>query len=127
MSEETLSKDLIRIVIYIRHVYVSVWFSIKKESLFIQGAKPFYKIISSTYRINDAVTNEITIKVFERNAFFAHIENLLMAKIYNERQAIRNLAWKRIRKARNEKDYDEKVRSVPLPKINVNTSDYIDD
>ena len=50
-----------------------------------------------------------------------------MAKIYNERQAIRNLAWKRIRKARNEKDYDEKVRSVPLPKINVNTSDYIDD
>ena len=46
--------------------------------------------------------------------------------IYDERQVIRKLAWKRIRKARNEKDFDEKVRSFTLPKINVNASDYID-
>ena len=44
-------------------------------------------MISSTYRINDAITNEITIKVFKRNAFFAHTENLLMAMIYDKRQA----------------------------------------
>src|ERR1043165_6633181 len=61
--------------------------------------------------------------VIERNAYFAHHENILLCMIGDERKWIRELTLRRILKARSEK-YG--LRQYGVPKLNFNANDYID-
>ncbi|GBP00984.1 hypothetical protein EVAR_2278_1 [Eumeta japonica] len=62
--------------------------------------------------------------VIQRNGYFAHSENLLLAMITDERKHIRELAARRILKARS--SAVQTPRLFDVPKINFDASNYID-
>ena len=62
--------------------------------------------------------------VIERNAFFAHPENVLLAMVVDEREHIRELGYRRILKARQTVPKKKTVRNFVPPKINFQASDY---
>jgi hypothetical protein len=62
--------------------------------------------------------------VLQRNSYFAHSENLLLAMMTDSQKHIQELAFRQILKAR--KMNKNNVRLFKLPKINLNASSYID-
>lgn len=64
--------------------------------------------------------------VIQRNAFFAHPENMLLAMAADERLHIRELAYRRIIKAREQNTDKMSVRTFLPPKLNFEASDYTD-
>ncbi|KAF2899374.1 hypothetical protein ILUMI_06800 [Ignelater luminosus] len=63
--------------------------------------------------------------VVKHNAFFAHSENLLVFMLSDEQKHVRELAARRILKAKDTPKSGQ-LRVVEVPKINLNASSYID-
>jgi len=62
--------------------------------------------------------------VIQRNAYFAHTENLLLAMIADKRPHVRQLGLRRILKARNQTK--KGIRKFCVPQINSTATDYTD-
>ena len=67
---------------------------------------------------------EIIDPVIQRNAFFAHPENLLLAMAMDERKHIRELAFRRLLKSRNQPSLCKNVRNFLPPDLNFQATDY---
>lgn len=63
--------------------------------------------------------------VLIRNSYFAHPENLLLSMITDSQKHIRELAARRILKARQVKN-NSVLRMFKVPKVNLNACSYID-
>lgn len=62
----------------------------------------------------------------QRNAYFAHPENVLLCMVADSRQHIRGLALRRILKVRSAKKNDKAAVTVfKLPSLNFEAEDYI--
>jgi len=79
-------------------------------------------IKSSRFLPNDLL--KVIDPVIERNAFFAHSENLLLTMIVDKRVHIRELGYRRIIKARSLASKRKFIRSFQPPKINFFATDY---
>lgn len=77
------SNELIQVVKFILACYIPVWFAIKKNSSFIDGPKHVFKAIETSRYLPENLL-QIIDPVIERNAFFVHPENLLLAMIMDE-------------------------------------------
>ena len=73
--------------------YVPMWFTIKRNSSFKNEALNVFKTIESSSEM-DKTKQEIEFPVIQRNAFFAHSENVLLTMINNGQCLIRELAWR---------------------------------
>lgn len=104
-------------------VYAPVWFSIKKYSCAQNGAHRVSKLIKYSRDLCDDILLIID-PVIQRNKFFAHPENVLLAMIFDNRRPIRELGLRRIIEARRVKS--NSVRVFKLPKRNFQAADYID-
>jgi len=64
--------------------------------------------------------------IISRNAYFAHLENLLLAMISDEQSHIRTLGLRRIMKARSMKPSGNgtTIRQFKMPELNFNANDY---
>lgn len=107
---------------YILMVYAPVWFEIKTKPFIYDGAKHLWKAISAS-RIFSPEVRKIIDKVFAGNCFFAHHENILLAMLVDSRRHIRELAVRRIEKARLQTQ--EVIRIFRVPSINLTAEDYI--
>ena len=79
-----------------------VWFSIKMHPSCKDGARHLFKIIQQSRYLSKEL-RDIVDPVLQRNGYFSHPENLMLAMITDERQHIRELGLRRILKARPEK------------------------
>ncbi|ESO04220.1 hypothetical protein HELRODRAFT_172570 [Helobdella robusta] len=113
------SESLQILVEYVVKVYAPIWFSIKQKTSFKDGAKHIFNLILFSRYLP---TNLRTI-VIERNAFYAHPENLLVSMLFDDRDYIRELACRRIIKARNT-DNGFKQKIFKTPKLNFSAKDY---
>lgn len=110
------------LVKFVVQVYSRMWFAIKTKPRLEYGAKHLWKTIS----ISRGLPNNIKIiidKVIQDNAYFAHPENVLVAMLVDTRQHIRELAVRRILKARQ---LGIGKRIFKIPKINFDAQDYVD-
>lgn len=121
VSTEQPSENLTDIVTYIMKVYVPMWFAIKSKPLAFEGSKHIYHQICLSRSLNER-TRRITDVVLQRNAFFAHPEHILTTMIGDERRHIRELAWRRILKAR--KESKETIRVFKIPNLILDAADY---
>ena len=80
--------SLIEIVRYIMTVYVPIWFKVKKNSSFTEGAKHLFEMLRLSQTLSKK-SKTIVSKVLQRNAFFAHHENILVSMIHDEEKHIR--------------------------------------
>lgn len=123
VSIEVPSENLTILATYIVKVYAPTWFSIKIHPTCKDGARYLWKLISASRYLSTEL-KAIIDPVIQRNSYFAHPENLFLAMLTDPQKHIRELAARRILKARNKKT--SKVRLFKLPNINFNASSYID-
>ena len=112
------------IVNYIMKVYAPMWFMIKNDSSSKYGAIHLFKTIELS-RSMSADVRDIVFPVIQRNAFYAHPENILLSMIQDERSHIRELSWRRIKKAR-EQCKGKSVRIFKIPPLNFEAAVYTD-
>lgn len=116
------SENLKLLVNYVVKVYAPIWFLIKQNASFKDGAKHIFQLITYSRFLPENLRYVVN-SVVERNAFFAHPENLLVSMLFDERDYIRELAFRRIIKAR-EAERNIKCRIFKPPKINFSATDY---
>jgi len=124
VSTEKPSRNLVHLATFIMRVYAPMWFAIKSKPSCKDGARHVFNMIQKSRYMSPA-HKKIIDPVIQRNAYFAHTENLLLCMVRDERAPIRELALRRILKARKEKDEtDCSVRQFVVPKLNVDAKDY---
>jgi hypothetical protein len=115
------STELLLLTDYILQVYAPVWFSIKLEPQCYNGAKHFYRMVKLSRFLPDDARAKVD-KCLQQNAYFAHSENLLLSMLVDERREIRELAVRRIQRAKQNKETE--VRRFERPAINLEAADY---
>ena len=95
VAKSNTSQGLILLTEFIVKVYAPMWFSIRQFPSVIYGPKHLFELLRLSQYLRIDLRNEID-KVIQRNSFFAHPENLLLAMIFDERITIRELAFRRI-------------------------------
>jgi hypothetical protein len=123
ISTDCPSANVITLVTYIVRVYCPMWFQIKCRPLCTSGALHVWKLISYTRYLPDDLKH-IVDTVIQRNAYFCHPENLLLAMMADERPHIRKLAFKRVCAARLQRSADNAVRVFKVPKLIFSATDY---
>lgn len=118
------SKNLVTLTNYIMKVYAPGWFQIKINPRCYNGAANFFFIMNSSRYLNLHL-RKIIDPVFERNAYFAHAENIILCMLNDSDRQTRNLAVARILAAR-QKVQQKKIRIFKVPRINVNAKRYVD-
>ena len=88
-----------------------------------EGARHLHTLIFQT-RFLPEKYKEIIDSVIQRNGYFAHPENVLLSMLTDAREEIRELAQRRILKAKSEESYA--IRKFEIPKLNFDAKDYID-
>ncbi|GBN92882.1 hypothetical protein AVEN_206234-1 [Araneus ventricosus] len=101
------------------------WFAVKKSKYFTDGPKHVFHAIQISRYLSDELL-QVVYPVIQRNAFFAHPENVLLAMFVDEIERIRELGYRRILKARQIVPKKKTVRNFVPPKINFQASDYIE-
>ena len=124
VATEEPSDTLLTITEYIMKVYAPLWFSIRFASSSQNGPHHLFKTIQLT-RNSSAEVRSIVNPVIQRNAFYAHSENMLLSMVNDVEGSNRELGWRRIKKARAT-DKGKTVRTFRIPKLNFDATSYID-
>ncbi|GBM92903.1 hypothetical protein AVEN_189143-1 [Araneus ventricosus] len=103
-----------------------VWFAIKKSKYFTDGPKHVFQAIQTSRYLSNELIQVVDPVVIQLNAFFAHTENVLLGMLFDERELIRELGYRRILKARQIFPKKKTVRYFVPPKINFQASDYFE-
>lgn len=116
------TENLKLLVNYVVKAYAPMWFLIKQQSSFKDGAKHTYQLTQYSRFLPENLKSVVD-PVIERNAFYAHPENLLVSMLFDERDHIRELALQKIITAR-ENESSTKLRIFRPPKLNFSARDY---
>lgn len=124
ISTKDPSSQLKILAEYVVNVYATTWFRIKFQSSCKYGAKHLYHMIKSSRYLPSEI-KKIVDPVIQRNGYFAHPENVLVAMLADDRKHIRELSLRRILKCRSQ-NRDEIVREFKVPPINFDAQEYFD-
>ena len=124
ISTNKPSDKLMSIMNYIVKVYVPTWFDVKRHCLAKDGAKNLHRLILRVDKLSDEESKNIVLSVIQRNGFFAHPENILLAMVSDDSEIIRRLGWRRILKIRESAQSNELVRAFRVPPINFQSNLY---
>lgn len=116
------SKNLRMIVIFILKAYAPTWFYIKINNKCVDGASNLYHFIKANRYLEPKYRAEVDGSI-QRNAFYANHENMLITMLCDERKDVRELAYKRIVKARAVSRANI-VRRFTIPSLNFKVRTY---
>ena len=91
VSVEEPSKNLKTLVKFVMTVYIPMWFQIKANPFVHSGAHHLFQSVKLMLQQSSEV-QEIVFPVLQRNGYFAHPENILLAMISDTRPHVRELA-----------------------------------
>ena len=119
------NKKLKTLVEFIMKVYVPVWFTIKCNPFCYDGAKNLWKCISLSRQCTTDVQRIID-PVIQRNGYFGHPENILLAMVMDSEMSVREKAVEMILDCRNGTDEDDEgqLREFIIPTFNFSATDY---
>ena len=90
------------IVDYIMQVYTPIWLKIKQSCDISHAPMHVFEPISKCQKLLSKVRDIVTPAV-ERNSYGAHPESVLYAMISSTNENLKELAWRRILRCREEK------------------------
>jgi hypothetical protein len=125
VSTDNPSDNLKDLAGFVIKVYAPMWFHIKVNSSCIHGPQHICKMITLS-RYMPEHQKSIINDVIQRNAFFAHSENILLAMLADERTPIRQLAFRRITEIRRAHAGALNIRQFKVPHINFKATEYCD-
>lgn len=123
VSTESPSEKLVTLATYVVKAYAPTWFAIKSHPSCKDGARHLFKLITTT-RYLPTELKAIIDPVIQRNSYFAHPENLLLAMLTDNESHIRELAARRILKARTIQENG--LRLFQIPALKFDASSYTD-
>ncbi len=125
VGTENPSDALVELVTYILNVYAPVWFNIKRNWKCTDGSLNLFKLIRDSRYLNKH-NRKIVDESIQRNGFYAHHENVLLAMIRDKNKKIRSVAYQRILKCRTNqnKRTDSQVRKFVVPEIKFGAKNY---
>ena len=115
VATEKPFEGLISVVNYIMNVYVPMWFNIKCKWSCINGPIHVAETLRRVSGLKDS-TQKVVLPVIQRNAYFAHPENVLLSMLQEKNGKTRELAWTRIQEARNRQTEEGKKGKSTLKK-----------
>ena len=118
---EDPTENLVTLATFVVKVYAPTWFYIKTQSSCTQGAPHLWRMINFSRYLKTNLRC-IVDEVIQRNAYFSHYENILLAMLTDERNHIRKLAFRRILAAKEENRHS--LRRFRVPKLNFEADDY---
>lgn len=113
------------LVEYIMYVYAPCFFNAKYKSSIVFAPIYLAEIIKKS-RFLPARFQKVVNDTIQRNGYYAHPENVLVAMLNDDNVEVRLKAWRKILQARQNKPIDGFLRPFTVPKINFNCIDYID-
>lgn len=124
VATETPNENLQSLCHFVMLVYIPMWFEIKTKPFVEDGPKHIFQSLRLVRKLPKNI-QKIVKPIIERNAFFCHPENVLLSMISDERPTIRELGWRRIKKARENASRGSTVRKFILPKLNFDCDNYV--
>lgn len=101
VATESPSSNLLVLATFVMKVYAPIWFYIKTQSSCTERARHLWRLINfSRYLPTDL--RSIVDDVIQRNVYFSHYENIILAMLTDEHNHIRKLAYRRILAAQEE-------------------------
>lgn len=97
------SNELVVLTNYIVKVYAPCWFQIKLNSKCTDGAKNLWQLANRSRYLQNDLKNIVDSSI-QRNGFFGHPENILLAMLGDSVCSIRQLAVNRIIDARKNRN-----------------------
>jgi hypothetical protein len=137
ISTKNPSTNLKILTNYVMKVYAPSWFTIKMKPSCTQGTRHLFETVCLSRYLPEELKLVID-PVIQRNAYFGHPENILLAMLTDERKHIRELGLRRILKARARKKFPSRsnkkrkstetkvIREFVIPKLNFQATDYVD-
>jgi len=122
VATEKPSPNLKTLATYIMKVYAPIWFQIKANPSCKDGPKHAFNTVRYS-RYMPKKLKMVIDPVIQRNAYFANPENILLAMISDEQKHIRELAMRRILRARSE-SYG--IRHFKIPPLRFDATEYFD-
>jgi len=101
-STKQLSESLVQLTNCCLKISFPTWLNIKKENTITDGAKNFLKLIESVCQFPADKVRHISRKVLQRNAYFAHSENVIRGMLTEYDENIRRRAVDKILELRSE-------------------------
>jgi hypothetical protein len=102
IATEKPSENLKTIAVFVLKVYAPLWFIIKSKSSCRDGSKHLWMQMNRSRYLPDDIKTVVD-PVIQRNGYFGHPENILLAMLTDERSAIRELGLRPIMRARASK------------------------
>ena len=120
------SENLLLLTEFVLKVYTSMWFDIKINPSAINASKHLYRTIEKV-RVFSSRVQQIVWPVIQRNGYYAHPKNTLLAMVHGKNKDIRELGLRRVLKAgKIEAEHGKGVRLLKIPKINFDATAYYD-
>ncbi|BES87539.1 Hypothetical protein NTJ_00345 [Nesidiocoris tenuis] len=123
VSTKEPTPNLRLLVEFIMKVYVPSWFNIKVYPSSTNGALHLFEMIKRSSFLPQK-HREVVHGVLQRNAFFAHPENIILAMLHDRKKEIRQMGVKKILEARTAVQKEE-IRKFENPRLNFMASDYV--
>lgn len=123
ITVENPDENLIVLVNFVQKVYAPTWFLIKRNHSIQDGAKNLWQMINWSRYLPENL-RQVVDPVIQRNGYYGHPENILIAMIADERAEVRRQAWKKIADIRKSHPTSDPVRTFQVPPLNFNATDY---
>ncbi|XP_043230069.1 uncharacterized protein LOC122385687 [Amphibalanus amphitrite] len=121
VSTESPSDSLRLLVQFLVTHYVPVWFCIRRHPDCTDGAKNFHRSVELLRELPEMI-QEVVRPVLQRNGYWAHPEQVLLAMVADGDAGVRQEAVRHIQAARQRETED--VRPFRLPELNFSASAY---
>ncbi|KAK3924212.1 2,6-dihydroxypyridine 3-monooxygenase [Frankliniella fusca] len=119
---------LILLAGFVMKVYATAWFQIKREPFSFKGPEHVLRMVQNSRYLPERIKKVID-PVIERNAFFAHPENILLAMLVDHDDNVRQLGVEKVLQARldaenSTSDAPKSIRPFHVPKLNFEAECY---
>ena len=126
MATQIPTENLVTLATCVMKVYAPVWFHIKTKSACTEGSQHLWRMMKNS-RYLEQQFRDIIDPVIQRNGYFGHSENILMAMLTDDKKHFRELAYRRILAARIENQSSSgSIRKFRVPSLNFHAEDYTD-
>lgn len=124
VATENPTGNLVTLATFVMSVYSPMWFNIKTKSACTEGSRHLWRLIQYSRYLEQRL-RDVVDEVIQRNGYFCHAENILLTMLTDDRRHVRELAYRRILAARNERAPSSTgIREFRVPRLNFDASDY---
>ena len=109
VSFSSPSRNLKTLAEFCIKVYFPSWFDIKANHAISSGANNFFNMVQRVQKFPVSKVKKWATESLQRNAFFAHPENILLAMLCDSDEAVRRIGVNKVLSIRGKMNFDYQI------------------